>query len=94
MPPFDPFADEPGRRPGERLVAGRPTVFDQDALNDWLAVDAKRTAPADLAALGDDALAALAYKAIRLAALSGHRDLELFERVSVEREARKYASAA
>ncbi|MGH6958790.1 MAG: hypothetical protein ACREEW_19165, partial [Caulobacteraceae bacterium] len=84
MPPFDPFADRPGLRPGERMVAGKPSIFDLDALADWLAIDAKRTAPDDLSALQGDALDALFWRAVRLAALSGHRDLELFERVALE----------
>ena len=83
-----PFATEPGSRPGERVTAGRVVTHDLDALGDWLAADAKRTAPADLSGLSDDEVTGLVYKGLRLAALSGNRDLELFRRAEAERDQR------
>lgn len=41
----------PALRPGERLVAGKPYTFDQDAVNAFEADLAIASAPADLAAL-------------------------------------------
>jgi hypothetical protein len=76
-------------RPGERLVAGRAYIYDHDALADWLAVEAKRDAPDDLAALATEDLNSLFRKALRLAALSGHRDMELLVRVEAERARRR-----
>ena len=43
-------------RPGERLLNGRPYVYDQDALNRYEADLAFETAPADLTRLSDDEL--------------------------------------
>lgn len=78
---------------GVRDLHGRDYTFDADRLSDNLAILAKIDAPDDLSGLSDDALAGLSYRAIRLAALSEHRDLDLFERVSVERQARKGRAA-
>jgi hypothetical protein len=79
-------------RPGERLVAGKVYVFDQDALLDWLAIEAKLDAPDDLAPLADDAVTELFHKALRLAALSAHLDLDLLIRVEAERARRERPS--
>lgn len=73
------------------MAGGRPLVFALGARADWLAVDAKRTAPDDLSRLSDDALAGLYYRALRLAALSGGRDTLLAERVTAERRRRSAA---
>ena len=85
----DPRSAPVQLRPGERLVAGRPYVYDQDALADWLAVEAKRDAPDDLATLASEELDSLFHKALRLAALSGHRDMDLLVRVETERARRR-----
>jgi hypothetical protein len=70
------------------MVAGRPHVFDLGALGDWLASQAALQAPDSLSSLSDDALAGLYYLGLRLAAASGHRDLELALRVAAERRRR------
>jgi hypothetical protein len=75
-------------RPGERLVRGKPYIYDLDVLNDWLAVCAKRDAPDDLSTLSDSALADAYAKAIRLAAMSENRDIELGVRIETERRRR------
>jgi hypothetical protein len=86
--PFDPADSATTLRPGERLVAGRPYVYDWEALADWLAIEAKLDAPDDLAVLTDEALTALFVHALRLAAISGHRDLDLAVGVEAERARR------
>jgi hypothetical protein len=86
--PFDPADSAPSLRPGERLVAGRAYVYDLEALADWLAIEAKLDAQDDLAPITDDGLTALFVQALRLAALSGHRDLDLLVRVEAERARR------
>ena len=58
-------------RPGERLVAGRPYIYDQDRLNLHLAREAVAAAPANLRKLGDTALRALSYQAVRVDADDG-----------------------
>ncbi len=62
--PFDAAHTAPALRPGERLVAGKPYVFDQNALNAFLAVEALRNAPADLTALSDEDLLGLFYASV------------------------------
>jgi hypothetical protein len=46
-------------RPGERLVAGRPSIFDLGMLNEHLAREAVANAPADVSVLTNDELDAL-----------------------------------
>jgi hypothetical protein len=46
-------------RPGERIVADRPDVFDFSLFNGWQSDATLRTAPADLAGLSDEALRGL-----------------------------------
>ncbi len=79
--------------PGVRYVAGRPYIYDQDALNDHLAVCAKRDAPADLGGLDDEALTGLFYSALRIDSLSGGRDVELLRRCEAERGRRGMLAA-
>lgn len=49
----------PTLRPGERLLAGRPYVFNFDLLNAYLADEAVAAAPADLSNLTDEEVSAL-----------------------------------
>lgn len=56
----------PTCRPGERLIAGRVTVFNADLLNDHLAREAIAGAPADLSALTGEQLTKLKYAGLRI----------------------------
>lgn len=49
----------PGYRPGERMVAGKPYVFNAGSLGLYLANEAVLTAPADLTRLSYDDVSAL-----------------------------------
>jgi hypothetical protein len=80
---FSPFL-----RPGERLVAGRPYIFDQGLLNDYVACMAKVDAPADLSGLTDEQMTCLSYNATRLGWISRGLDTELSARVAAERRRR------
>lgn len=62
--PFDAAQTAPALRPGERMLAGRPYIFDQNALNAFLAVEALRNAPADLTKLSDEDLQGLFYASV------------------------------
>ena len=53
----------PGYRPGERMVAGKPYVFNADLLNLHLAHEDVLSAPLDLRSLSYDALVGLMFKA-------------------------------
>ncbi|MES2724886.1 MAG: hypothetical protein V4656_17175 [Pseudomonadota bacterium] len=55
-------ATTPVLRPGERLVAGKPYVFNEDLLNAHLADKALAAIPADLTTVTDDALTGLFYQ--------------------------------
>jgi len=82
---------QPGRRPGERMLDGKPYVFNADSLNRWLAEEAVATAPADLARLTGPELHALDYRCIRRLADTGQGDgaaLTLHARVTAERRRR------
>lgn len=48
-------------RPGERLVAGKPYIFDLNALNAYEADQALANMPADLSGLTDEAITGLYY---------------------------------
>lgn len=81
---------QPGLRAGERLLAEKPYVFDQDALNAELADLDVETAPSDLASFTDEDVAGLFY-----AWLNRHRRLpfdvltqEVGRRVCAERTRR------
>lgn len=65
MPPAPPEAAQT-LRPGERLVAGKPYIFDHAALNLHLAREAIASAPANLSALGDDELRGLRSSAAKV----------------------------
>lgn len=80
-------------RPGERIINGIVYCYDLEALNDWLAIEAKLDAPDDLRALTDDALTALLYAGIRIGAMSKGSDRELSVRCQVERDRRTVAAA-
>ena len=54
-------AVEPGHRPGERIVAGRPYISDLNLLNAYEADRAIEAAPADLTALSWNELTELFY---------------------------------
>lgn len=54
-------------RPGERLVAGKPSIFDLRLLNEHCAREAVLSAPHDLSGLSFDELSALSTKAHRIA---------------------------
>jgi len=60
-------APQPICRPGERLVHGRPAIFDLRLLNEHEARVAVMGAPADLSGLDFEALNALSTKAHRIA---------------------------
>jgi hypothetical protein len=82
---------EPGCRPGERLVDGRPYVFNADSLNRWLAEEAVATAPVDLSVLTGPQLASLDYRCTRRLTEAGGADpqaLLLHDRVAAERRRR------
>lgn len=81
-------------RPGERIIAGRVSVHDADALLDWKACQAKIDAPAHLRGLSDDALAALSYAGTRIYWLSSGRDVELQHRVAAERVRRRLGATS
>lgn len=81
----------PGQRPGERMLNGKPYVFNADSLNRYLAEDAVATALADLTSMSVGELASMDYRCIRRLADTGHRDpaaLALHARVTAERRAR------
>lgn len=78
-------------RPGERIVAGKPYVFDAELLNNHLAEQAVADAPADLSSLDDSALASLSHSCGRLWALNQGAEgpwTALSLRVNAERKAR------
>lgn len=82
---------EPGHRPGERMLDGRPYVFNADSLNSYLAEEAVMTAPTDLTGLCKGELAVLDYRCIRRLADTCNTDpiaLALHARVTAERRAR------
>lgn len=82
---------DPGQRPGERLINGRPYVFDLDALNGYLAQEAVDAAPQDLGALTGPELTSLDYRCTRRLADAGGRDpdaLALHTRLTAERRRR------
>lgn len=83
----------PDPLPGTRLVAGKPYIFDLDAMRDWNALAAKMDAPADLAALSDHELTSLFYRALRIDGLSSGLDPDLMRRVAAERCVRGLNSA-
>jgi hypothetical protein len=85
----------PALRPGERLVAGRPYVFNQDTLNDYEAALAVCNAPADLSALSASEFARLLYAAIRVAAFTCNQVVTALDRLEAERARRAaFAQAA
>jgi hypothetical protein len=77
----------PALRPGERLVAGKPYVFDQAALNDHLAREAVADAPADLTAMAAVELNSLHMHCLRLGRLDGTA-MAVLRRVIAEQSGR------
>lgn len=75
-------------RPGERLLAGKPYVYDQTLLNEHLAAERLASVPADLSALSFDDLSGLLYDCglVRRRHDPAHR--ELAGRVAAERATR------
>ena len=59
MPAFQ--RREPGSRPGERMLDGKPYVFNADLLKRYLHEERIATAPADLTTLSDTDLMSLNY---------------------------------
>lgn len=82
-------------RPGERLLAGKPYVFDQDALNAHLADLDVENAPADLSILADDEITGLFYSYLnrRTRKPFDAVTIDLGERVCRERHARPMSAA-
>lgn len=68
----EPFAPglAPGYRPGERMLAGKPYVFNGDRLAIYLAFEGIRSAPADLTRISEAALRQLSSHCTAISWLS------------------------
>ena len=81
--PFDAAHTHPTCRPGERLVAGKVSVFNANLLNLHVAHEVVLAAPADLTRLTYAEVDALANAALKVAAASPSLLMSLPYRVSV-----------
>lgn len=81
----------PTCRPGERLIAGRPSIFNMGLLNAHLADEALSEAPADLSGLSDDDLTGLFYNWLNADARRRAEVREIGARICDERAARAAA---
>ena len=91
------LALRPDSVPGERPVDGRPWIYDLDLRLSYLAREAVRTAPADLAPLSDDQLTGLKHAALRREHDARRRDpaaAHLLDRVLEERRRRHEGQSA